>query len=80
MGSVTFATRLRTIAEMKPVPGAGFLQPGSPHSETSSNLVTWKPVWKSKDREDAVDGPNRWLVLADAAGFADEVGGWNTPV
>ncbi|MEI2697297.1 MAG: SDR family NAD(P)-dependent oxidoreductase [Microthrixaceae bacterium] len=41
--------------------------------ESDVDRWSWKPVWKSKDREDAVDGPNRWLVLADAAGFADEV-------
>lgn len=41
--------------------------------ENDVDRWSWKPVWKSKDREDAVDGPTRWLVFADAAGFADKV-------
>ncbi len=41
--------------------------------ESDVDRWSWKPVWKSKDREDAVEGANRWLVFADAAGFADKV-------
>ncbi len=60
-----------------------FIAPGAGSAESDDHAFvtreadvdrwSFKQVWKSKDREDAIDGPTRWLVFADSAGFADRV-------
>lgn len=41
--------------------------------EADEDKWAWRPLWKSRDREEPVDGEIDWLVFVDDTGFGDDV-------